>query len=108
MSSPASGCPADLSSNQLQHICLEVSSEGLGHVEAQCFATVSGLNDRFLGNGVQQGLRYVLSCLVCVSEMSAQSAGTCINHAVLMRQLAQCVQVKSFNMCPLQRGIRNN
>ncbi len=26
----------------------------------------------------------------------------CINHAVLKRPLAQGVQVKSFNMCPLQ------
>ncbi len=28
-----------------------------------------------------------------------------MNHAVLKRQLAQCVQVKSCNMCPLQLGI---
>ncbi len=40
----------------------------------QRFATVSGLNDMFPGNGVQRGLRYVFSCLVGVSEMSA----TCI------------------------------
>ncbi len=32
----------------------------------------------FPGNGVQQGLRYVFSCLVGVSKMSAQSAATCI------------------------------
>ncbi len=63
----------------------------LGHVQvptgAQRFATVSGLNDMFPGNGVQRGLRYVFS-----------SAATCkhINHAVLKRQLAQWVQVKSF------------
>ncbi len=44
---------------------------------AQRFATVSGLNDMFPGN-VQRGLRYVFSCLVGVSEMSAQSAATCI------------------------------
>ncbi len=54
----------------------------LGHVQAhtgaQRFATVSGLKDMFPGNGVQQGLRYVFSCLVGVSEMSAQSAATCI------------------------------
>ncbi len=53
-----------------------------GHVQAQTgtqrFATVSGLNDMFPGNGVQRGLRYVFSCLVGVSEMSAQSAATCI------------------------------
>ncbi len=55
----------------------------LGHVQvytgAQRFAMVSGLNTCFLEtvcNGVQQGLRYVLSCLV--SKMSAQSAATCI------------------------------
>ncbi len=46
--------------------------------KSQRFATVSGLNDMFPGNGVQQGLRYVLSCLVGVSKMSAQSAATCI------------------------------
>ncbi len=39
------------------------------------FATVSGFNDMFSGNGV---LRYVFSCLVGVSKMSAQSAATCI------------------------------
>ncbi len=48
------------------------------HTGAQRFAKVSGLNDMFPGNGVQQGLRYVFSCLVGVSEMSAQSAATCI------------------------------
>ncbi len=47
-------------------------------------------------NGVQRGSRYVFSCLVGVSKMSAQSAATYINHAVLKRQLAQWVQVKSF------------
>ncbi len=57
-------------------------------------ASVSPLG--FLNALVQWGLRYVFYCLVHVSEMSAQSAGTCINHAVLKRQLAQCVQVKSF------------
>ncbi len=54
----------------------------LGHIQAQTgpqrFATVSGLNDMFPGNGVQQGLRYVFSCLVGVLEMSAQSAAACI------------------------------
>ncbi len=54
----------------------------LGHVQAhtgaQRFVTVSGLNDMFPGNGVQRGLRYVFSCLVGVSEMSAQSAATWI------------------------------
>ncbi len=53
-----------------------------GHIQAQSgaqrFATVSGLNDMFPGNGVQRGLRYVFSCLVGVSKMSAQSAATCI------------------------------
>ncbi len=48
------------------------------HTGAQRFATVSGLNDMFPGNGVQRGLRYVFSCLVGVSKMSAQSAATCI------------------------------
>ncbi len=45
----------------------------LGHIPR--FATVSGLNDMFPGNGVQRG---VFSCLVGVSKMSAQSAATCI------------------------------
>ncbi len=53
-----------------------------GHVQAytsaQRFAMVFGLNNMFPGNGVQRGLRYVFSCLVGVSEMSAQSAATCI------------------------------
>ncbi len=38
-----------------------ISDTALGHVQvhtgAQRFATVSGLNDMFPGNGVQQGLR---------------------------------------------------
>ncbi len=54
----------------------------LGHVQdhtgAQHFAMVSRFNDMFPGNGVQWGLRYVFSCLVGVSKMSAQSAATCI------------------------------
>ncbi len=49
-----------------------------GCVQAQCFATISMLNDMFPGNGVQRDLRYVCSCLVGVSKMSAQSAATCI------------------------------
>ncbi len=48
------------------------------HTGAQRFATVSGFNDMFPGNGVERGLRYVFSCLVGVSEMSAQSAATYI------------------------------
>ncbi len=47
----------------------------LGHVQAhtgaQRFATVSGLNDMFPENSVQRGLRCVFSCLVGVSEISA-------------------------------------
>ncbi len=35
---------------------------------AQRFATVPGLNDRFFGNGVQLGLRYVFFCLLGVSK----------------------------------------
>ncbi len=35
--------------------------------------------------------------------MSAQSAATCINHAVLKRQIAQWVQVKSFNVSTAAR-----
>ncbi len=63
------------------------------------------LNDMFTGNGVQRGLRYVFSCLVGgVKNVS----NVYINHAVLKTQLAQWVQVKSFNMCLLQLGIRNN
>ena len=38
---------------------------------AQRFATVSGLNVMFPGNGVQRGLRYVFSCLVGVSELQS-------------------------------------
>ncbi len=53
----------------------KASFEELGHVQAQtdaqCFDMVSGLNDMFPGNGVQRGLRYVFSCLVGVSKMSA-------------------------------------
>ncbi len=48
------------------------------HTVAQRFAMVSGLNETFPGNGVQWGLRYVFSCLVGVSKISAQSAATCI------------------------------
>ncbi len=71
----------------------------------QCFATVYGLNDMFTGNGVQRGLRYVFSCLVGgVKNVS----NVYINHAVLKTQLTQWVQVKLFNMCLLQLGIRNN
>lgn len=62
-----------------------IKEQILGHVQAhtgeQRFATFSGLNDTFPGNGVQRcatGLRCVFSCLVGVSEMSAQSAAACI------------------------------
>ncbi len=44
----------------------------------------------------------------CVKNVSPISSNVCINHAVLKRQLAQWVQEKSFNMCPLQLGICNN
>ncbi len=73
---------------------------------AQCFATVSGLNDMFPGNGVE----ICFSCLVGVSKLKYQpiSSKVYINHAVLKRPLAQWVQVKSFNMCLLQLGIHNN
>ncbi len=47
------------------------------HTQAQRFATFSGLNEMFPGNGVQRGLTYVFSCLVGVSKMSVQSAATC-------------------------------
>ncbi len=57
---------------------------------------VSGLNDMFPGNGVQRGLRYVFSCLVGVSEMSAISSNMYINHEVLKRQITQWVKVKSL------------
>ncbi len=63
-------CHATLHSNMLGFV--------QAHTGAQRFATVSGLNDMFPGNGVQQGLRCVFSCLVGVSKMSAQSAVTCI------------------------------
>ncbi len=38
------------------------------HTGAQCFATISGLNDMFPGNGVQRGLRYVFSFGGCVNK----------------------------------------
>ncbi len=44
----------------------------------------------------------------CVKNVSPISSNVCRNHAVLKRPLAQWVQVKSFNMCLLQFGIRNN
>ncbi len=59
------------------HVILanKASFEELVHVQAQTdaqyFDMVSGLNDMFPGNGVQRGLRYVFSCLVGVSKMSA-------------------------------------
>ncbi len=66
---------------------LNRTEERLGHLQAhtvaQRLATVSGLNHMFPGSGVLQGLRYVFSCLVGVSKMSAQSASTCINHTDL-------------------------
>ncbi len=50
--------------------CPSLHSQLQGHFQAhtgaQCFATVSGLNDMFPGNGVQRGLRFVFSCLVGV------------------------------------------
>ncbi len=58
--------------------CRRSLTEFRGMFKLKRFATVSGLNDMFTGNGVQRGLRYVFSCLVGVSEMSAQSAATCI------------------------------
>ncbi len=70
----------------------------MGHVQAHTgakrFATVYRLNYMFPGNGVQQGLRYISSCLVDVSKMSAQSAETYIIHTLLKRPLAEWVQVK--------------
>ncbi len=84
----------------------------LGHVQAhtgaQRFATASGFNDMFPGNGVQRGLRYVFSCLVGVKNVSPISSDEYINLALLKRPLAQWVQVKSCDMCPLQLGIHNN
>ncbi len=50
----------------------------LGHIQAhtsaQRFATVSGLNDMFPGNGVQRGLRYTFSLVwwVCQKCQSNQ------------------------------------
>ncbi len=56
---------------------------------------VSGLNDMFPGNGVQRGLR----CFLISSNMY-------MNHAVLKRQLAQWVQVKSFTNVSAARYTR--
>ncbi len=76
----------------------------LGHVQvhtgAQRFATVFGLNDMFTGNSVQRcatgfEIRFLLFG-GCVKNVSPISSNMCINHAVLKRQLAQWVQVKSF------------
>ncbi len=44
----------------------------------------------------------------CVKNVSPISSNMYINHAVLKRPLAQWVQMKSFNMYPLQLGICNN
>ncbi len=64
----------------VEPLLLCYSWNDLGHVQthtgAQHFVTVSGLNDMFPGNGVQQAFRYVFSCLVGVSEMLDQSAAT--------------------------------
>ncbi len=54
------------------------------HTGAQHFATVSGLNDMFPGNGAQR----------CVKNVSPISSKVYINHAVLKRPLSQWVQVK--------------
>lgn len=48
-------------------------------------------------NDVQQGLRYVISCLVGVSELPSNQQQQLKNHAVLKRQLAQWVQVEMFS-----------
>ncbi len=48
-------------------------------------ATVSGLNDMFPGNGVQQGLRYVFSFGGYVKNVSPISSNMYINHVVLKR-----------------------
>ncbi len=78
------------------------------HTGAQCFATVSGLNDvswKRCATGFE--IRFLLFS-GCVKNVSPISNNVYINHKVLKRPLAQWVQVKSLNMCPLQLGIRNN
>ncbi len=86
---------------------LNRTEERLGHLQAhtgaQRLATVSGLNHMFPGSGVLRDLRFVFSCLVGVSKMSAQSASTCINHTVLhsfmhladafIQSNLQCIQI---------------
>ncbi len=52
---------------------------------------------------VQRGLRYVFSCLAGVKNISPISSNMYINHTVLKRQLAQWVQVKSFNVTSAAR-----
>ncbi len=47
------------------------------HIGAQRLATVSGLNDMYWKR-CATGFEIVFSCLVGVSEMSAQSAATCV------------------------------
>ncbi len=51
----------------------------------------------FAGNGVQRGLRYGFSCLVGVSEISAQSTATVYKpRGIKETALAQWVQVNHF------------
>ncbi len=58
----------------------------LGHVQAHTgakrFATVYRLNDMFPGNGVQQGLRYISSCLVDVKNVSPISSNIYNSHII--------------------------
>ncbi len=48
------------------------------------------------GNGVQRGLRYVFSCLVGVSEMSANQQQHVYKPRGIKETAAQWGQVKSF------------
>ncbi len=69
---------------------------------AQRFAKVPGLNDMFPGNGVQRVWdTFSLVWWVCQKCQPNQEQRE-YKSRDLKRQLAQCVQVKSFNMCPLQ------
>ncbi len=80
------------------------------HTGAQRFATVSGLNDMFPGNCVQRcAMGFEIRFLLfggCVRNVSPISSNMNINHAVLKRQLAQWIQVKSFTT--VSAAARNN
>ncbi len=88
-----------------------------GHVQALTgalrFATVSGLNDMFPGNGVHRyatGFEIRFLLFVGVSKTSAQSAATCTVYKPCgIKETAHTMSPsESFTMCPLQLGTHNS